>query len=130
MKWFGHQKTPFDQWDYDGVNENILVDNLKVDGKSHDALVNFDRNGFAYVLDRKDGTLLRAHKFVTVNWAEKVDLKSGRPLKVKEHSPFARDVNTQACPSAMGGKDQQPAAVDPKETKRILCANQQLVCGR
>jgi len=112
---WAYQKTPFDQWDYDGVNENILVDNLDVDGKKHKALVNFDRNGFVYVLDRVDGTLLKAHKFVTVNWAEKVDLKTGRPVKVKEHSPFARGVNTQACPSAMGGKDQQPASVDPKD---------------
>ena len=80
MVW-AYQKTPFDQWDYDGVNENILVDNLKVDGKSYDALVNFDRNGFAYVLDRKDGTLLRANKFVTVNWAEKVDLKNWSSCK-------------------------------------------------
>lgn len=112
---WAYQKTPFDQWDYDGVNENILVDNLEIDGKKHKALVNFDRNGFVYVLDRVDGTLLKAHKFVTVNWAEKVDLKTGRPVKVKEHSPFARGVNTQACPSAMGGKDQQPASVDPKD---------------
>lgn len=111
---WAYQKTPFDQWDYDGVNENILVD-MPIDGKDRKVLVNFDRNGFAYVLDREDGTLLRANKFVTVNWAEKVDLKTGRPVKVKEHSPFAVGDNTQACPSAMGGKDQQPASVDPKE---------------
>ena len=111
---WAYQKTPFDQWDYDGVNENILVD-MPVDGKDRKVLVNFDRNGFAYVLDREDGTLLRAHKFVTVNWAEKVDLETGRPVKVKEHSPFAIGENTQACPSAMGGKDQQPASVDPAE---------------
>jgi hypothetical protein len=49
-----------------------------VDGKPRKTLVHFDRNGFAYALDRTDGTLLRAHKFVTVNWAEKVDLKTGR----------------------------------------------------
>jgi PQQ-dependent dehydrogenase (methanol/ethanol family) len=106
--------TPFDQWDYDGVNENILED-MTVDGKPRKTLVHFDRNGFAYVLDRTDGTLLRAHKFVTVNWAEKVDLKTGRPVKVYEHSPLLIGKNTQACPSAMGGKDQQPASVDPKE---------------
>jgi len=111
---FAYQKTPFDQWDYDGVNENILVD-MEVDGKKRKVLVNFDRNGFAYVLDRSDGTLLRAHKFVTVNWAEKVDLETGRPVKVKEHSPLEVGKTVQACPSAMGGKDQQPAAVDPKE---------------
>jgi len=118
---WAYQMTPFDQWDYDGVNENILVDDLEIDGKKHKALVHFDRNGFAYVLDRVDGTLLRANKFVTVDWAEKVDLKTGRPVKVKEHSPFAVGVNTKACPSAMGGKDQQPCAVDPKDPKFFYC---------
>jgi lanthanide-dependent methanol dehydrogenase len=112
---WAYQMTPFDQWDYDGVNENMLVDLPNVDGKARKALVHFDRNGFAYVLDRTDGTLLRANKYVTVNWAEKVDLETGRPVKVYEHSPLKVGVNTQACPSAMGGKDQQPASVDPME---------------
>ena len=107
-----YQMTPFDQWDYDGVNEVVLVD-MEVDGKTHKCLVHFDRNGFAYVLDRTDGTLLRAHKYVTANWAEKIDMKTGRPVKVAEHSPLKAGGNTQACPSAMGGKDQQPVAVDP-----------------
>ena len=109
-----YQMTPFDQWDYDGINEVVLVD-LNVDGKMHKSLVHFDRNGFAYVLDRTDGTLLRANKYVTVNWAEKIDMKTGRPVKVAEHSPLKVGVNTQACPSAMGGKDQQPVAVDPTD---------------
>ncbi|MCG8378117.1 MAG: PQQ-binding-like beta-propeller repeat protein, partial [Proteobacteria bacterium] len=118
---WAYQMTPFDQWDYDGVNENILVE-MDIDGKKNvPVLVHFDRNGFAYVHDRRDGTLLRAHKFVTVNWAEKVDLKTGRPVKVKKHSPFAVGVNTQTCPSAMGGKDQQPCAVDPKEPNKFYC---------
>jgi lanthanide-dependent methanol dehydrogenase len=107
-----YQMTPFDQWDYDGVNEPILV-NLTIDGRMHKALVHFDRNGFVYVLDRTDGTLLEAHKYVAVNWAEKVDMKTGRPVKVYEHSPLLVNQMAQACPSAMGGKDQQPASVDP-----------------
>jgi len=117
---FAYQMTPFDQWDYDGVNENILVD-MEVDGKMRKTLVHFDRNGFAYVLDREDGTLLRANKFVTVDWAEKIDLKTGRPVKVKQHSPFAIGVNVSTCPSAMGGKDQQPCAVDPKDPANFYC---------
>lgn len=117
---WAYQKTPFDQWDYDGVNENMLVD-MEVDGKMRKTLVNFDRNGFAYVLDRTNGDLLRAHKFVTVNWAEKVDLETGRPIKVKKHSPFEVGKNVQACPSAMGGKDQQPCAVDPEEPNLFYC---------
>jgi glucose dehydrogenase len=110
---WAYQMTPFDQWDYDGVNENMLTD-MEIDGKKVKALTHFDRNGFAYVLDRTDGTLLRANKYVTVDWAEKIDLKTGRPIKVKQHSPFEVGRNVEACPSAMGGKDQQPCAVDPK----------------
>jgi PQQ-dependent dehydrogenase (methanol/ethanol family) len=117
---WAYQMTPFDQWDYDGVNENILTD-MDIDGKKVKALTHFDRNGFAYVLDRTNGTLLRANKFVTVDWAEKVDLKTGRPIKVREHSPFEVGRNTPACPSAMGGKDQQPCSVDPKEPNKFYC---------
>jgi PQQ-dependent dehydrogenase (methanol/ethanol family) len=117
---WAYQMTPFDQWDYDGVNENILSE-MEIDGKKYKTLVHFDRNGFAYVHDRTNGTLLRAHKFVTVDWAEKVDLKTGRPVKVREHSPFEVGRNTPVCPSAMGGKDQQPCAHDPKEPTKYYC---------
>jgi lanthanide-dependent methanol dehydrogenase len=117
---FAYQMTPFDQWDYDGVNENILV-NLNIDGKDRKTLVHFDRNGFNYVLDRTDGTLLRANKYVTANWAEKIDMKTGRPVKVREHSPLERGRNVNACPSAMGGKDQQPCSVDPGEPNKFYC---------
>ncbi len=113
-----YQMTPFDQWDYDGINEVVLVD-IPIDGVTKKALVHFDRNGFAYVLDRTDGTLLRANKYVTANWAEKIDMKTGRPVKVAEHSPLKAGVNTQACPSAMGGKDQQPVAVDPNDPTKF-----------
>lgn len=108
------QMTPFDQWDYDGVNEPILV-NMKIDGRMQRTLVQFDRNGFAYVWNRRTGTLLAAHKFVYVNWAEKVNLHTGRPVKVYAHSPLLVNQMAQACPSAMGGKDQQPASVNPAD---------------
>ena len=67
-KW-GYQMTPWDSWDYDGINEMVLVD-LTIGGKAVKALVHFDRNGFAYVLDRTNGTLISAEKFLSVaNWA-------------------------------------------------------------
>ncbi|TIP78727.1 MAG: PQQ-dependent dehydrogenase, methanol/ethanol family, partial [Mesorhizobium sp.] len=56
-KWL-YQMTPHDEWDYDGVNENILVDGMEVNGAKHDVLVHFDRNGFAYTMDRASGELL------------------------------------------------------------------------
>ncbi|RJL05052.1 PQQ-dependent dehydrogenase, methanol/ethanol family [Paracoccus aestuarii] len=120
-KWF-YQKTPHDEWDYDGVNENILVDK-EIDGEERKLLVNFDRNGFAYTLDRETGELLVAEKFdPAVNWATEVDMDPdsdtyGRPMVVAEYSTAqnGEDVNTTGvCPAALGTKDQQPAAYSPK----------------
>ncbi|MCQ0093117.1 PQQ-dependent dehydrogenase, methanol/ethanol family [Roseovarius sp. M141] len=120
-KWF-YQKTPHDEWDYDGVNENILVDQ-EIDGEMRKLLVNFDRNGFGYTLDRETGELLVAEKFdPAVNWASEVvvDKESdqhGRPQVVAEFSTEqnGEDVNTTGiCPAALGSKDQQPAAFSPE----------------
>ena len=115
VKWV-FQKTPFDEWDYDGVNENILAD-ITVKGKPVKALVNFDRNGFAYTLDRVTGELLVAEKYdPSVNWATHVDMKTGRPAVVDKFSTFANGADTNSegiCPAALGSKDQQPASYSP-----------------
>ncbi len=115
VKWV-YQMTPFDEWDFDGVNEMILAD-IDVKGKPTKALVHFDRNGFGYTLDRTTGALLVAEKFdPKVNWATHVDMKSGRPQVVPKYSTAQNgpDVNTKGiCPSALGTKDQQPASFDP-----------------
>ncbi|MCC5796210.1 MAG: methanol/ethanol family PQQ-dependent dehydrogenase, partial [Methylophaga sp.] len=115
-KWV-YQKTPFDEWDYDGVNENILVDQ-EVNGRMRNLLVNFDRNGFAYTMDRVTGELLVAEHFNPhVNWATSVDLKTGLPNRVQRYSTafHGEDVNTTGiCPAALGNKDQQPAAFSPR----------------
>ena len=114
-----YQMTPHDEWDYDGVNEMILADNLTVKGKKvGKALVHFDRNGFGYTLNRETGELLVAEKFdPAVNWASKVDMETGRPQVVRQFSTDAggEDKNVQnICPAALGSKDQQPAAFSPK----------------
>jgi PQQ-dependent dehydrogenase (methanol/ethanol family) len=117
-KWV-YQMTPFDEWDFDGINEMILAD-IDVKGKPTKALVHFDRNGFAYTMDRVTGALLVAEKYdPKVNWATHVDMKTGRPQVVAKYSTAQNgpDVNTKGiCPAALGSKDQQPAAFDP-ETK-------------
>ncbi|WP_307278834.1 lanthanide-dependent methanol dehydrogenase XoxF5 [Phyllobacterium ifriqiyense] len=121
-KWL-YQMTPHDEWDYDGVNEMILADGIEVDGKPRDVLVHFDRNGFAYTMDRANGELLVAKKYdPAVNWATEVDMNKdsktyGRPKVVDKYSTQAQgeDVNTTGiCPAALGTKDQQPASYSPK----------------
>ena len=73
MAAWAFQLTPHDGWDYDGVNENVLFD-ATIDGTETPALAHFDRNGYAYVLDRSNGKLLAIHKYdPTVNWAKSID---------------------------------------------------------
>jgi len=117
-----YQMTPHDEWDYDGINEMILAD-LDIGGQTRKTLVHFDRNGFAYTLDRETGELLVAEKFdPVVNWATEVVMDKnsdqyGRPQVVSQYSTRAQgeDVNTTGiCPAALGTKDQQPAAYSPK----------------
>jgi len=120
-RWF-YQMTPHDEWDFDGVNEMILVDQ-EVGGRPRKLLVHFDRNGLAYTLDRTNGELLVAEKYdPAVNWVSKVDMDKnsptyGRPLVVSQFSTEQQgeDVNTKhVCPAALGTKDQQPAAFSPR----------------
>ncbi|MGD9669352.1 MAG: methanol/ethanol family PQQ-dependent dehydrogenase [Hyphomicrobiaceae bacterium] len=120
-KW-AYQMTPFDEWDYDGINEVILAD-IKVKGKDRKVAVHFDRNGLGYTLDRGTGELLVAEKYdPVVNWTTGVEMDPskpnyGRPYVVDKYSTAKNgaDVNTKGiCPAALGTKDQQPATFSPK----------------
>ena len=124
-KWV-YQMTPHDEWDYDGVNEMILSD-LMINGKKTPAIVHFDRNGFAYTLNRETGQLLVAQKYdPAVNWADRIDMKSGLPIRNAAYSTQAAgpDHNVKnICPSALGSKDEQPASFDPKTSLFLVPTN-------
>lgn len=116
-----YQMTPHDEWDYDGVNEMILTDQT-VDGRPRPLLTHFDRNGFAYTLDRATGELLVAAPFAEgVNWARGIDMDRvsptyGRPIRDPRYGTEAEgeDVTYSGiCPAAIGAKNQQPAAYSP-----------------
>lgn len=120
MVW-AFQPTPHDVWDYDAVNENILVDLPfpkgssagGADGRVRKALVHFDRNGFAYTMDRATGEVILAKPYVPMNWSTGVDLATGRPQVVAEKTPEQGKKVSFICPSLEGGKNQQPAAFSP-----------------
>lgn len=124
-KW-AYQMTPHDEWDYDGVNEVVLAD-LNFKGKKVPSVVHMDRNGYAYTLNRDTGELLVAEKYdPTINWASKVDMKTGRPVVNAKYSPATTgpDVNVKGiCPSALGTKDQQPMSYDRKSGVFLVPTN-------
>ena len=123
---WAYQMTPHDGWDYDGINESVLTE-AQIGGNTVPTLTHFDRNGFAYVLDRRSGKLLAANKFdPTVNWAERIDLQTGRPVLAAGKMTQA-DTNTKnICPAAQGAKNMQPVSYDAKT--RLFYAGTNHIC--
>src|SRR6058998_2072408 len=114
MARWAYQMTPHDEWDYDGVNEMVLVD-LTIGGKPVKALVHFDRNGFGYTVDRTNGKVLVAEPFGPgVNWASKVDLSTGLPVRNAQYGTTSKKNTEGICPAAIGYKDQQPSSYSPQ----------------
>jgi alcohol dehydrogenase (cytochrome c) len=113
MARWAYQTTPHDRWDYDGVNEDMLMD-LPIDGKVRQVLVHFNRNAFAYTIDRATGEVLRASAFAYQNWSSGVDLKTGIPAVIPEKEPHPNVKLTNVCPPDIGGKDWQPSAASPR----------------
>jgi len=74
-----YQFTPNDMYDVDGSNENVIAD-LRVGGQMRKVIINANKNGFLYVVDRTNGKLMAAHPMTRVNWATHIDLATGRPV--------------------------------------------------
>jgi len=111
-KW-AFQFTPHDQWDYDGINENILIDGA-IGGERRKLLVHLDRNGFGYTMDRATGRILVVKPFADINWASGIDPATGRPIvNADKQAQVGRKV-LDICPTHVGSKDWQPAAFSPR----------------
>ena len=97
LKWY-FQFTPHDLFDYDAAETPVLVD-ATLDGRPRHLLVEANRNGFLYVLDRASGKFLSATRFVDkLNWASGID-ERGRPILTGVHPT---PEGTKICPSMDG----------------------------
>src|SRR5262245_55645262 len=95
--------TPNDPFDYDGVNELVQAE-LTMGGSPRKVIMQANRNGFLYVLERATGKLLAANKFVKVTWAERIDMTTGRPVWTQETKDALDGKTVQVFPSLVGGK--------------------------
>ena len=99
-----YQTTPDDVWDFDAIADIVLTD-LKIDGHDRKVLLQANKNGFFYTIDRVTGKLISAEKYSRVNWAEKIDLTNGRPVEVPG-SRYSKD-RIEIYPGLYGAHDWQ-----------------------
>ncbi len=107
-----YQVNPGESWDFNANMDIELVDGFEVNGQKHDVLMNAPKNGFFYVIDRKDGKLLSAKPFVPTTWASSIDLKTGRPVE----NPEARYPGGKAAivyPSPFGAHNIEAMSYNP-----------------
>jgi quinohemoprotein ethanol dehydrogenase len=81
-----YQATPGDNWDYDATEDLVLAD-MRTGATSRKVLMQANKNGFFYVIDRSNGKLISAEKFAHVTWADHIDLATGRPVEVAQMRP-------------------------------------------
>ena len=107
-----YQYTPNDVWDVDATDEPVLAD-ITFEGKPRKVLFQFNKNGFAYTIDRTNGKLLAAHPFTRVNWASRIDLKTGRPVVNAElYDQILKGEEVSVYPQR--GVNAVPIAYNPK----------------
>jgi len=117
-----YQTTPADTWDYDAVSPMMTAD-ITIDGQERHVLMQPCKNGFMYVLDAATGELLRADPFTEVNWADGVDMKTGRPRTKKEaRYPAGKPFNL--APGVQGAHGWHSNAFDP-ESDTLFIATQE-----
>ena len=108
-----YQTVPGDTWDFDATMDIELAE-LILAGKQRKVLMQAPKNGFFYVLDRATGELLAAHPYTEVNWASRIDLKTGRPVE----NPAARYDTTGrpfvVTPTPLAGHNWLPMAFSPQ----------------
>jgi quinohemoprotein ethanol dehydrogenase len=105
-----YQTVPGEQWDYTATQKMILAD-LRFGGRVRHVLMQAPKNGFFYVLDRQTGELLSAKPYAPVNWASRIDLRTGRPVSTGE-ADYDKGP-ALVYPAASGAHNWQPMAFNP-----------------
>lgn len=109
-KWH-YQINPGETWDYTATQQITLAD-LVIDGKPRKVAMQAPKNGFFYVIDRTNGKLISAKPYAPQNWAERIDLVTGRPVE----RPNVRYLDGPALiiPSGIGAHAWHPMSYSPK----------------
>jgi alcohol dehydrogenase (cytochrome c) len=116
MKWF-FQFTKHDEHDWDATQVPVMVDQ----GEKH-LIVQANRNGFFYVVDRTNGKLISSNPYAKITWSNAKDAE-GRPVALKEASPTPEGNRT--CPGAAGATNWMSPTYDPQTKLFYVSAREQ-----
>ena len=105
-----YQYTPNDVYDVDGTDELVLAD-LQVGGQDRKVMIQANKSGFMYVLDRTNCKLIAANPYVKVNWATHVDMATGRPVFTEMYKRFVAGEEVEVWPQR--GTNAVPIAFNP-----------------
>ena len=106
---WAYQTTPGDNWDYDAT-QPLMLATLSIDGAQRRVVMQANKNGFFYVIDRETGKLVSAKPYAPVNWATGID-SNGRPIENAEARKFKEAALVQ--PSAEGAHNWNPMSFSP-----------------
>jgi len=110
LKWH-YQMVPGDEWDFDSVQQMILAD-LNINGKTRKVIMQANKNGFFYVLDRVTGEFISAQPFSRVTWAKGIDQKTGRPI-INTEVKYGKDP-VPVSPGGGGAHNWSPMSYNPQ----------------
>ncbi len=120
LKWY-YQFTPHDLHDWDATEIPVLID-ADLEGHPLKLLLQANRNGFFYALDRTNGKFLFAKPFVRVTWAKLIG-PDGRPVPVEDAVPTAK--GQKACPGISGGTNFMSPSYNPQTELFYVAAREQ-----
>ncbi len=109
LKWY-FQMVPGDSWDYDSVQQLMLAD-LTIKGRQRKVIMQANKDGFYYVLDRVTGQFISGQPWVQVNWAKGLDEATGRPI-VNEEAHYGGET-VMLTPGPGGGHNWSPMSFNP-----------------
>ena len=109
-KWH-YQQNPGETWDFTAVQQMTLAD-LEIDGRVRKVIMQAPKNGFFYVIDRANGKLISAKPYAEQNWAEGIDMATGRPIEIAA-ARYA-DKPYLIMPSGIGAHAWHPMSYSPQ----------------
>jgi quinohemoprotein ethanol dehydrogenase len=111
LKWY-YQMVPGDSWDFDSVQQLMLAD-LTINGRQRKVIMQANKNGFYYVLDRVTGAFISAEPFAQVTWAKGIDKETGRPIINPDAHYDQTKETVQIAPGPGGAHNWSPMSYNP-----------------